>query len=108
MKNVIQSLQQHYNVLILYHPSTPQDKRVFIVNSFTPTQNNITYLDLRGQEITELISDSSFWTQYSLGRQTGTSETEFQKIKFETKILEIPNRHYQFSPSFVWEWYLFA
>ena len=108
MRDIINSLQGGYNILVLYHPSTPDDKKVFVVKAFTPVQNSISYLDLRGQDITELLSDTSFWTQFSMGRQTGTSNTEFQQAQFETKLNDIPTRHYQFSPSYVWEWYLNA
>ena len=106
MEETIKTLQHFYNVLVLYHPSEPARKRIFIVNSFIPVQNNITYLDIKGQDITNILSDTSLFTQFSYERQTGMSVTEFQKAQFDTKLDTIPTRHYQFAPDYTWEWHL--
>jgi len=106
LDNIIATLQQVYNVLVVFNRAEPEHKRIFISNSFIPVQNNIHYLDIRGQEITEILNDGSFYTQFSLGRQTGISDTEFQKAQMDSKLDNIPIRHYQFSPDFSWEWHL--
>lgn len=106
--DIIATLHAHYNILVVYHPSEPENKRVFVVNSFTPVQNNIHFLDVRAKEITDIMSDPSFYTQFALSRQTGISTGEFQVAQFDTKISPIPDRHYQFAPDYTWEWYLSA
>ena len=106
LNEIIATLQEHYNVLVVFHPSCPQDKRVFVVNSFTPPQGLTHFLDLKGKEITDLLSDNSFYTQFSMSRQTGVSKTEFKTVQFDTKLDEIPLRHYQLAPDHTWEWYL--
>ena len=106
LNDIISTLQENYNILVVFHPSCQEEKRVFVVNSFTPPQGLTHLLDLKGKEITGLISDNSFYTQFSMNRQTGVSRTEFKTGQFDTKLDEIPMRHYQFAPDFTWEWYL--
>lgn len=106
MEQILKVLQSVYNILVVYHPNCPDKKRVFVVSSFTPIQGNIHFLDLRGKDITDIISDQSFYTQFSFERQTGMSATEFQRAQFDTKLDELPLRHYQFAPDYTWEWFL--
>lgn len=105
-QEIIEALQKTYNILIVYHPSNPGHKRVFVVQQFTPIQSSMsTCIDLRGKEITDLIS-VNFFSQYSINRQTGLSSKEFQESVFETKLSDKPNKHIQFSPDYCWEWNL--
>ena len=108
VNSIISILQDHYNVLEIFHPSCPQDRRVFIVNSFTPAQGLTHFHDLRGKEITDLLSESSFYSQFSMIRQTGVSTMEFKTAQFDTKLDELPLKHFQFAPDFTWVWYLSA
>lgn len=105
-QEIIEALQKNYNILIVYHPSDPSYKRVFITSQFTPIQSSMsTCIDLRGKEVTDMIS-VNFFSQYSINRQSGLSSREFQESVFETKLNEKSNKHIQFSPDYCWEWNL--
>lgn len=105
---LISTLQSAYNVLVVYHKSEPENKKIFVTNSFIPIQNSVHFLDVRGRDITDIVSDGSLYTHLSLSRQTGMSDTEIQKTQIDNKIELIPIKHYQFSPDYTWEWYLSA
>lgn len=106
-KNIIEVLQSAgWNVLVLFHSSNPTHRRVFIVNDFTYPQNLIHILDLRAKEITEQLTDSSFYTQFSIEKQPRLNGNEYQRQRIDTFLNDIELRHYQFSPDYSWEWYL--
>lgn len=106
-KNIIEVLQSAgWNILVIFHPSEPQNKRIFIVNDFSYPQNSIHVIDLRGKEITEQLTDSSFYTQFPMEKQPGMNGNEYQRQRINTLLDEIENRHYQFSPDYSWMWYL--
>lgn len=102
---IIQVLQEAgWNVLVLFHPSEPDKKRIFVVSQFVHPQNNITLLDLRGKEITSNLKDSSFFTQFPV--EQSMAGNEYQRSRLNTFLDEIKERHYKFSPDYSWEWYL--
>lgn len=106
-KNIIEVLQSAgWNILVLFHHSEPQNKRIFIVNDFTYPQNSVHILDLRAKEITDQLTDSSFYTQFPVEKQPGLNGNEYQRQRIDTLLSDIELKHYQFSPDYSWEWYL--
>lgn len=103
-RNIIKSLQQSMNILVIWNPSSPDDRKVFMVRQFVPAQNMVPYHDLRAKDITHLIS-LDYFSQYA-GKSPQNGYDYLKKQTFETTVEDIPVRHYQFSQDFCYEFYL--
>lgn len=104
LQNTLQKLQQTYNILIIFHPSKPDEKRYFIVNNFTPAQNQIFEHTLQGKEITEPLK-SNFFTVL-LGSSPTLPMDFVQKQTLDTKIEELKERKLKFSKDYSYEWWI--
>lgn len=103
-RNIIKSLQQSLNVLVIWHPSIPNERKVFSIRQFIPAENMVSYHDLKGKDITHLIS-LDYFSQYA-GKTPQNGYDYLKKQTFDTTLEEIPMRHYQFSQDFCYELYL--
>ena len=103
-QNVLRKIVQTNNVLIIFHPSEPSNKRYFIVKSFTPSQNQIFDHTLQGKEITEFI-DSNYLASL-FGISNDPSLTFLQKQTFDSKLEEIKDLKIKFSKDYSYEWWV--
>jgi len=96
---ILKKLQTIYSIAII---RDDRDERIFVVDSYTPFQNNIPNTIITGREITYIIKDNSL--AVSLTDNLGTSLNEKQMLI--TKIDELPSMTYRFSPQYryeIWE-----
>lgn len=104
VQNTLQKIQQTHNILIIFHPSKPDEKRYFIVSSFTPAQNQIFEHTLKGKEITELLTSNYLTALF--GNSLSIPVDFVQRQTFETKIEELKERQLKFSKDYSYEWWL--
>jgi hypothetical protein len=87
----------------MFHPSEPANKRIYVVNNFSPTANMIYFHTVTGRDITHLI-DSNVLTQY-VGIDFSQDNEFLQKQTIQTQIDSLKERTIQFSPDYSWEWH---
>lgn len=104
IQNFLQVLQKNYNVLIIFHPSKPDEKRYFVVSSFTPSQNQIFDHTLQGKEITDLLNNQFF--SVVLNGSTSQAISPVQRQTLDTKLDELQERRIKFSKDYSYEWWL--
>lgn len=104
-QNALTRLQEEgYKILIIFHPSTPDNKRYFITSSFTPAQNQIFDHTLTGKEITNLITED--WLSMLVGSSISQPIDHLQKQTLETKLNELKDRTIKFSEDYSYEWWM--
>lgn len=104
IQDILKAIQKYYNILIVFHPSEPSQKRIYVTQSFSPVQNMIYFHTLIGKDITHLI-DTNVLTQY-VGNQLSQDNEFLQRQTLQTQIETVSNKQIQLSPDFAWEWHL--
>ena len=104
IQDVLKAIQKYYNILVVFHPSEPSEKRIYVTQSFNPTQNMVYFHTLNAKDITHLI-DTNVLTQY-VGNQLSQDNEFLQRQTLQSQIDVVPDRQIQLSPDFAWEWHL--
>jgi len=93
---ILKKIQTVYSIMVIRGDG---EERIFIIENYTPFQNNIPNTIITGKEITYIIKDNSL--VISMTQNTGTNINERQLLI--TKIEEIPSMTYRFSPQYMYE-----
>jgi len=94
---ILKKLQSIYNIMIV---NNGVDARIFIVDLYTPSQNQIPDTLVKGREITHLITDNSMAMIINVTEGVMTID---EKQAIFTKIESIPSMSYRFSHHYKWE-----
>lgn len=104
LNTTLKKLQKVYSFVIITNPLDKDDKRYFLLGSFTPAQNQIIEHTIKGKEITDLLEGNNL--SLLMGNTFSKELDILSRQNLETKLDELEITNYKFSNHYLWEWWL--